>query len=233
MVRLTARLRCKNNGIVGRSDRNLDPAKRVGFLNCCRWQEPKPAYNSCNAHSSCLHLFPFQFGSTQYTQYKSQFRQWIPSRVQLEAFFGGITAERFAVRNSGATAVCEGVGDHGCEYMTRGTVAAGCSALPYRNMPRTGCRRKDRCCFALVRLQFFELNTERQNSLLSLQSFVLSDPRDGIVKQQKEMPDLLTWFKWSCTSARHCYRPRPDGREFCRRHERRSGLCAGFARDAW
>lgn len=39
-----------------------------------------------------------------------------------KAFFGGITAERFAVRNSGATAVCEGVGDHGCEYMTRGTV---------------------------------------------------------------------------------------------------------------
>ena len=38
-----------------------------------------------------------------------------------KAFFGGIAAERFAVRNSGATAVCEGVGDHGCEYMTRGT----------------------------------------------------------------------------------------------------------------
>lgn len=41
-----------------------------------------------------------------------------------EAFFGGIAAERFAVRNSGATAVCEGVGDHGCEYMTRGATAA-------------------------------------------------------------------------------------------------------------
>ena len=39
-----------------------------------------------------------------------------------KAFFAGIAAERFAVRNSGATAVCEGVGDHGCEYMTRGTV---------------------------------------------------------------------------------------------------------------
>lgn len=38
----------------------------------------------------------------------------------VQAFFGGIAAERFAVRNSGATAVCEGVGDHGCEYMTRG-----------------------------------------------------------------------------------------------------------------
>ncbi len=39
-----------------------------------------------------------------------------------QAFFSGIAGERFAVRNSGATAVVEGVGDHGCEYMTRGTV---------------------------------------------------------------------------------------------------------------
>jgi len=38
-----------------------------------------------------------------------------------EAFFNGMAGERFAVRNSGATAVVEGVGDHGCEYMTRGT----------------------------------------------------------------------------------------------------------------
>ncbi|KAJ1959518.1 glutamate synthase [NADH], partial [Dipsacomyces acuminosporus] len=39
-----------------------------------------------------------------------------------EAFFNGIAAERFAVRNSGALAVVEGVGDHGCEYMTGGRV---------------------------------------------------------------------------------------------------------------
>jgi glutamate synthase (NADPH/NADH) large chain len=39
-----------------------------------------------------------------------------------EAFIRGIAAERFAVRNSGATAVVEGVGDHGCEYMTGGRV---------------------------------------------------------------------------------------------------------------
>ena len=36
------------------------------------------------------------------------------------AFFRGLAGERFAVRNSGATAVVEGVGDHGCEYMTGG-----------------------------------------------------------------------------------------------------------------
>uniref|UniRef100_A0A0N5A8L5 glutamate synthase (NADH) n=1 Tax=Syphacia muris TaxID=451379 RepID=A0A0N5A8L5_9BILA len=39
-----------------------------------------------------------------------------------EAFFRGVGGERFAVRNSGATAVIEAVGDHGCEYMTGGTV---------------------------------------------------------------------------------------------------------------
>jgi glutamate synthase domain-containing protein 2/glutamate synthase domain-containing protein 1/glutamate synthase domain-containing protein 3 len=39
-----------------------------------------------------------------------------------EVFFNGRAGERFAVRNSGATAVVEGVGDHGCEYMTRGMV---------------------------------------------------------------------------------------------------------------
>jgi glutamate synthase domain-containing protein 2/glutamate synthase domain-containing protein 1/glutamate synthase domain-containing protein 3 len=39
-----------------------------------------------------------------------------------EVFLNGIAGERFAVRNSGAIAVVEGVGDHGCEYMTNGTV---------------------------------------------------------------------------------------------------------------
>jgi glutamate synthase (NADPH/NADH) large chain/glutamate synthase (ferredoxin) len=38
------------------------------------------------------------------------------------AFFRGLAGERFAVRNSGAVAVVEGVGDHGCEYMTGGRV---------------------------------------------------------------------------------------------------------------
>jgi glutamate synthase (NADPH/NADH) large chain/glutamate synthase (ferredoxin) len=40
-----------------------------------------------------------------------------------EAFFSGVAGERFAVRLSGATAVVEGTGDHGCEYMTGGTIA--------------------------------------------------------------------------------------------------------------
>ena len=39
-----------------------------------------------------------------------------------EAYFQGVAGERFAVRNSGAVAVVEGTGDHGCEYMTGGVV---------------------------------------------------------------------------------------------------------------
>ncbi len=42
--------------------------------------------------------------------------------IEGEAFFRGVAGERFAVRNSGATTVVEGTGDHGCEYMTGGTV---------------------------------------------------------------------------------------------------------------
>ena len=42
--------------------------------------------------------------------------------IEGECFFRGVAGERFAVRNSGAVAVIEGVGDHGCEYMTGGVV---------------------------------------------------------------------------------------------------------------
>jgi len=42
--------------------------------------------------------------------------------IEGEAFFRGVAGERFCVRNSGASAVVEGTGDHGCEYMTGGTV---------------------------------------------------------------------------------------------------------------
>ena len=40
--------------------------------------------------------------------------------LQGEAYINGIAGERFCVRNSGAKAVVEGIGDHGCEYMTGG-----------------------------------------------------------------------------------------------------------------
>jgi len=63
----------------------------------------------------------------------TEFRGWAVNNIIIgntvlygaisgEAFFNGVAGERFAVRNSGATAVVEGLGDHGCEYMTGGTV---------------------------------------------------------------------------------------------------------------
>jgi glutamate synthase domain-containing protein 2/glutamate synthase domain-containing protein 1/glutamate synthase domain-containing protein 3 len=72
-----------------------------------------------------------------------------------EAYFNGMAGERFAVRNSGATAVVEGVGDHGCEYMTKGLVvvigrtgknfAAGMSGGIAYVLDETGAFR-DRLC---------------------------------------------------------------------------------------
>ena len=49
-------------------------------------------------------------------------RNAVRSATSGRAFFNGVAGERFAVRNSGATTVVEGVGDHGCEYMTGGLV---------------------------------------------------------------------------------------------------------------
>jgi glutamate synthase (NADPH/NADH) large chain len=79
-----------------------------------------------------------------------------------EAHFNGVAGERFAVRNSGASAVVEGVGDHGCEYMTGGTVvvlgetgrnfAAGMSGgVAYVYDPQGSFERK--CNLAMVALE--------------------------------------------------------------------------------
>jgi glutamate synthase (ferredoxin) len=80
-----------------------------------------------------------------------------------EAFFNGRAGERFAVRNSGATAVVEGLGDHGCEYMTRGLVicladtgknfAAGMSGGIAYVLDETGEFGKTRCNRAGVDLE--------------------------------------------------------------------------------
>jgi glutamate synthase (NADPH/NADH) large chain len=66
-----------------------------------------------------------------------------------ESYFRGVAGERFCVRNSGASAVVEGVGNHGCEYMTGGTVvvlgqtglnfALGCLVVWLMYMMRTAC----------------------------------------------------------------------------------------------
>ena len=79
-----------------------------------------------------------------------------------ECYFRGVAGERFAVRNSGATAVVEGVGDHGCEYMTGGVVvvlgetgrnfAAGMSGGIAYVLDEQG-DFSDRCNLAMVDLE--------------------------------------------------------------------------------
>jgi glutamate synthase (NADPH/NADH) large chain len=79
-----------------------------------------------------------------------------------ECYFRGVAGERFAVRNSGATAVVEGVGDHGCEYMTGGIVvvlgdsgrnfAAGMSGGIAYVLDERG-DFEQRCNLAMVELQ--------------------------------------------------------------------------------
>jgi glutamate synthase (NADPH/NADH) large chain len=79
-----------------------------------------------------------------------------------ECFFRGVAGERFAVRNSGAVAVVEGVGDHGCEYMTGGMVvvlgqtgrnfAAGMSGGVAYVLDEEGTFDK-RCNMAMVQLE--------------------------------------------------------------------------------
>lgn len=79
-----------------------------------------------------------------------------------EAFLAGVGGERFCVRNSGGTAVVEGVGDHGCEYMTGGTVvvlghtgrnfAAGMSGGIAYVLDVDG-TFKDRCNLSMVALE--------------------------------------------------------------------------------
>ncbi len=80
-----------------------------------------------------------------------------------EAFFNGVAGERFAVRNSGATAVVEGLGDHGCEYMTKGLVvvlgkcgrnfAAGMSGGIAYVFDEQGDFARKRCNAAMVDLE--------------------------------------------------------------------------------
>jgi len=84
-----------------------------------------------------------------------------------EAYFEGVAGERFAVRNSGAVAVVEGTGDHGCEYMTGGVVAV--LGLTGRNFAAgmsggiayvydVDGKFESRCNKAMIRLEKIDLN---------------------------------------------------------------------------
>jgi glutamate synthase domain-containing protein 3 len=82
-----------------------------------------------------------------------------------ESYFRGVAGERFCVRNSGASAVVEGTGDHGCEYMTGGTVvvlgatgrnfAAGMSGGVAYVVDEDG-RFSQRCNLSMVALEALE-----------------------------------------------------------------------------
>ncbi|NLY63831.1 MAG: glutamate synthase subunit alpha, partial [Alcaligenaceae bacterium] len=90
-----------------------------------------------------------------------------------EAYFNGVAGERFAVRNSGAATVVEGTGDHGCEYMTGGTVvvlgetgrnfAAGMSGgVAYVWDPEG--TFKDRCNLSMVELESVVPHAEQEKA---------------------------------------------------------------------
>ena len=91
-----------------------------------------------------------------------------------EAFFRGVAGERFAVRLSGATTVVEGTGDHGCEYMTGGTVvvlgqtgrnfAAGMSGGVAYVYDEDG-RFADRCNTAMVSLDKVLSDSEQRDTI--------------------------------------------------------------------
>ncbi|HEX7857137.1 MAG TPA: glutamate synthase large subunit [Sphingobium sp.] len=91
-----------------------------------------------------------------------------------EAYFQGVAGERFAVRNSGAVAVVEGTGDHGCEYMTGGVVAvlgmtgrnfaAGMSGGIAYVYDEDG-RFRDRCNLAMVDVEAISADRDEEEGL--------------------------------------------------------------------
>jgi glutamate synthase (NADPH/NADH) large chain len=108
-----------------------------------------------------------------------------------EAYFRGVAGERFAVRNSGARAVVEGVGDHGCEYMTGGTVvvlgvtgrnfAAGMSGGIAYVLDTDGDFVK-RCNTAMVALEPLAAENE-QEARLARELWHLGTADEAIVKR--------------------------------------------------
>ena len=90
-----------------------------------------------------------------------------------EAYFNGRTGERFCVRNSGATVVAEGIGDHGCEYMTGGIAvvlgSTGCNfgagmsgGVAYVYDPEK--KLEENCNMDMIEL--FKLNEKGNDSVL-------------------------------------------------------------------
>jgi glutamate synthase domain-containing protein 3 len=104
-----------------------------------------------------------------------------------EAYFNGMAGERFAVRNSGATAVVEGLGDHGCEYMTKGLVvvlgrcgrnfAAGMSGGIAYVLDEAGDFAEKRCNTAAVDLEPVAEDAQLLRSLIERHAQFTASPR--------------------------------------------------------
>ncbi len=104
--------------------------------------------------------------------------------IEGECYFSGVAGERFAVRNSGAVTVVEGVGDHGCEYMTGGAVvvigqtgrnfAAGMSGGIAYVLDEDG-TFKQRCNMAMVELETIKPENVKAGENASLHE-LMADP---------------------------------------------------------
>ncbi len=116
-----------------------------------------------------------------------------------ECYFRGVAGERFAVRNSGAVAVVEGTGDHGCEYMTGGVVivigptgrnfAAGMSGGIAYVLDEDG-TFEQRCNLSMIDLEPVEAEEQVMRQLSNqggdLQSHGLVDVMEDMTKQDAE-----------------------------------------------
>jgi len=101
-----------------------------------------------------------------------------------EIFINGMAGERFAVRNSGTTAVVEGLGDHGCEYMTGGTIVV---------IGKTGCNfaagMSGGIAYVLDEMQLFD-------TLCNLDMVELESIRHD--EHEKILKDLIEkHYKWT------------------------------------
>jgi len=117
-----------------------------------------------------------------------------------EAYFRGIAGERFCVRNSGASAVVEGTGDHGCEYMTGGTVvvlgrtgrnfAAGMSGGMAFVYDEDG-TFKERCNTAMVSIEKVQVEAEQVQAEAELAAAGNGRVRHGEVSDEALLRGLI------------------------------------------
>jgi glutamate synthase (NADPH) large chain len=117
-----------------------------------------------------------------------------------EAYFRGIAGERFCVRNSGASAVVEGTGDHGCEYMTGGTVvvlgrtgrnfAAGMSGGIAFVYDEDG-TFKERCNTAMVSIEKVQVEAEQVQAEAELAAAGNGRLRHGEISDEALLRGLI------------------------------------------